>query len=172
MHDRHPGPHSSVAHLAAHTQNAKKAAQPGYRAPQVCQIIGITYRQIDYWARTDLVRPSLAVAHGSGTQRRYSRTDLIELAVIKRLLDAGISLQAVRRAIHHLNTPGGGDLTTASLVLHGDATLIARHGHEITELIQAGHGVLNIVPLGGVTDDIDQALDRLDPAHQRTMETT
>ena len=69
----------------------------GYRGPLVCKIVGITYRQLDYWARTDLVRPSVCDANGSGTQRLYSYRDLVELKVIKRLLDADISLQAARR---------------------------------------------------------------------------
>jgi DNA-binding transcriptional MerR regulator len=76
--------------------------EDGYRGPQVCTIVGITYRQLDYWARTDLIRPSLADARGSGTQRIYSYRDLVELKVIKSLLDAGVSLQSARRAIEYL----------------------------------------------------------------------
>src|SRR6266496_6847780 len=75
----------------------------GFRGPQVCKIVGITYRQLDYWARTDLLRPSISEARGSGTQRRYSYTDLLELKVIKQLLDAGVSLQSARRAIECLH---------------------------------------------------------------------
>ena len=67
-----------------------QAAEPGYGGPQVCTIVGISYRQLDYWARTDLVRPSVADANGSGTQRLYSYRDLVQLKVIKSLLDAGV----------------------------------------------------------------------------------
>src|SRR5207237_3251506 len=77
-------------------------AEDGFRGPQVCAIVGITYRQLDYWARTDLLRPSISEARGSGTQRRYSYRDLLELKVIKQLLDAGVSLQSTRRAIQCL----------------------------------------------------------------------
>ena len=63
----------------------------GFRAPQVCKLVGITYRQLDYWARTNLIKPSLQHAHGSGSQRLYSFTDVVQLKVIKRLLDAGIA---------------------------------------------------------------------------------
>ena len=77
-------------------------AEEGFRGPQVCKVVGITYRQLDYWARTDLLRPSISEARGSGTQRRYSYRDLVELKVIKRLLDAGVSLQSARRAIECL----------------------------------------------------------------------
>ena len=77
-------------------------SEPGYRGPQVCKIVGITYRQLDYWARTELVRPSVMDANGSGTQRLYSYRDLVELKVIKQMLDAGISLQSARKAVESL----------------------------------------------------------------------
>src|SRR3954452_13442124 len=78
------------------------AVQDGFRGPQVCKIVGITYRQLDYWARTELVRPSVMDANGSGTQRLYSYRDLVELKVIKHMLDAGISLQSARKAVESL----------------------------------------------------------------------
>src|SRR6266508_6719436 len=94
----------------------------GYRGPIVC----ITYRQLDYWARTDLVRPSVADAWGSGTQRIYSYRDLVELKVIKRLLDAGVSLQSARRAIEYLRENLGEDIASANLVISGSTALVAR----------------------------------------------
>src|SRR5881296_2031789 len=92
--------------------------EDGFRGPQVCKIVGITYRQLDYWARTDLLKPSISDAKGSGTQRRYSYTNLLELKVIKRLLDAGVSLQSARRAIDCLRTGLGEDLAAVNLVLN------------------------------------------------------
>src|SRR5688572_33425471 len=100
-------------------------AEEGYRGPQVCKIVGITYRQLDYWARTDLLRPSISEARGSGTQRRYSYTDLLELKVIKQLLDAGVSLQSARRAIECLRDNIGGDPGSANLVPNGAHSLLA-----------------------------------------------
>jgi len=94
-------------------------SETGFSGPQVCAIVGITYRQLDYWARTDLVRPSLADARGSGTQRRYSYRDLVRLKVVKSLLDAGVKLQAARKAIEYLRDDLGEDWDTASLVLDG-----------------------------------------------------
>src|SRR5437773_11648985 len=91
----------------------------GYSGPHVCKIVGISYRQLDYWARTDLVRPSLADAQGSGTQRRYSYRDLVRLKVIKSLLDAGVSLQSARRAIEYLRDHLGEDIASANLVISG-----------------------------------------------------
>ena len=79
-------------------------SEQGYRVPEVCRIVGISYRQLDYWARTDLVTPSVRDAHGSGTQRLYSFQDLVTLKVIKNLLDTGVSLQRVRKAVEHLQS--------------------------------------------------------------------
>jgi len=132
-------------------------AEEGYRGPQVCSIVGITYRQLDYWARTDLLRPSLADAKGSGTQRRYSYRDLLELKVIKRLLDAGISLQSARRALEVLRAHGA-EVTTANLVLNGTQSVLATSGEEIIDLLKGGQGVLNIVPLSGVVSELDAAI--------------
>ena len=132
-------------------------AEEGYRGPQVCAIVGITYRQLDYWARTDLLRPSLAEAKGSGTQRRYSYRDLVELKVIKRLLDAGISLQSARRALEVLRAHGE-EVTTANLVLHGTQSVLATSGEQIIDLLKGGQGVLNIVPLSGVVSELDAAI--------------
>ena len=139
-------------------------AEEGYRGPQVCKIVGITYRQLDYWARTDLIRPSLADAKGSGSQRRYGYRDLLELKVIKSLLDAGVSLQSARRAIEYLRENLGEDVASANLVLNGAGSLLARSGEEIVDILRHGQGVLNIVPLGGVKDEIDAAIHELHPA--------
>jgi DNA-binding transcriptional MerR regulator len=133
----------------------------GFRGPQVCSIVGITYRQLDYWARTDLLRPSISEARGSGTQRRYSYRDLLELKVIKRLLDAGISLQSARRAITYLRNNLGEDVASANLVLNGSESVLARTGEEIVDLVRGGQGVLNIVPLAGVKQELDAAILQL-----------
>src|SRR5438034_9153303 len=100
----------------------------GFRGPQVCSIVGISYRQLDYWARTDLVRPSIADARGSGTQRTYSYRDLLRLKVVKSLLDAGIKLQTARKAIEYLREDLGDDWATASHVLNGSQSVLARTG--------------------------------------------
>ncbi len=137
--------------------------EDGFRGPQVCKIVGITYRQLDYWARTDLLRPSISEARGSGTQRRYSYRDLLELKVIKRLLDAGVSLQSARRALEVLRHSGA-EVATANLVLHGSQSVLAQSGEEIIDLLKGGQGVLNIVPLAGVVRELDAAITDLAPA--------
>ena len=136
--------------------------EEGFRGPQVCKIVGITYRQLDYWARTDLLRPSISEARGSGTQRRYSYRDLLELKVIKRLLDSGVSLQSARRALEVLRSSGA-EVATANLVLNGSQSLLARSGEEIIDLLKGGQGVLNIVALSGVVRELDAAITDLAP---------
>jgi DNA-binding transcriptional MerR regulator len=133
-------------------------AEDGFRGPQVCSIVGITYRQLDYWARTHLIRPSITDANGSGSQRRYSYRDLVELKVIKNLLDAGVSLQSARRAVEYLRENLGEDLASANLVLNGSRSVLCRTDGEIVDLVRSGQGVLNIVPLGGVKDEVDSAI--------------
>jgi DNA-binding transcriptional MerR regulator len=136
----------------------------GFRGPQVCKIVGITYRQLDYWARTELVRPSVCDAQGSGTQRLYSYTDLVELKVVKRLLDAGISLQSARKAIEYLRTQLGEDLASAHLVIDGTTPMLALDEHQLIDLMRSGQGVLNVVKLGPVMSEVDTQLDLFAPA--------
>ena len=137
----------------------------GFRGTQVCKIVGISYRQLDYWARTGLLRPSLEDAKGSGTQRRYSYEDVLELKVIKQLLDAGVNLQQSRRAIACLRDSGE-ELSTSNLVIRGEGSVLARSGEEIIDLLKGGQGVFNIVPLSGVVDEIDAAITELIPTRE------
>jgi DNA-binding transcriptional MerR regulator len=139
-------------------------SEEGFRGPQVCAIVGITYRQLDYWARTDLLRPSITEAKGSGSQRRYSYRDLLELKVIKRLLDAGLSLQSARRAIQCLRDSGSEDVATANLVLGEGSSVLARSGEEVVDLLKGGQGVLNILSLDGVVQELDAAITSLHDA--------
>jgi DNA-binding transcriptional MerR regulator len=126
----------------------------GFRGPQVCELVGITYRQLDYWARTGLLTPSLADATGSGSRRRYSYRDLVELKVIKQLLDAGVSLQSARRAVECLRDNLHADLGAANLVLTESRSVLARSNDELVDLLAGGQGVFNIVPLSGVVDEL------------------
>ena len=135
----------------------------GFRGPQVCKIIGITYRQLDYWARTSLIRPSVADAKGSGSQRLYAYSDLVELKVVKSLLDACVSLQKSRRAIECLRQHLGADVASAHLVLDGSRSILARSGEQIIDLLRNGQGVLNVVPLGHVVEEIDAKILELAP---------
>ena len=127
----------------------------GFRGPQVCTIVGITYRQLDYWARTDLVRPSINDARGSGTQRTYSFADLVRLKVVKSLLDAGVKLQTARQAIDYLRDHLGDDWASANLVLDGTNMILVRTDDMLVDAVRKGQGVLNIVPLAHVMEELD-----------------
>ena len=153
----------------AATEHADATDEVGYRGPQVCQIVGITYRQLDYWARTDLVRPSLAEARGSGTKRAYSYRDLVVLKVIKDLLDAGLSLQAIRQAIDYLRRELGTDVAAARLVISPSSVALIHGDGDIIDLLRRGQGVFNIVPLDGVVEQLDAAITELRPTS--TIET-
>ena len=119
-------------------------SEQGYRGPHVCKIVGITYRQLDYWARTGLVRPSVMDANGSGTQRLYSWRDLVELKVIKQMLDAGISLQSARKAVESLRAFDE-DLASVRIVLQGPEVVLAQSDQQVMDLLRHGQGVLSVV---------------------------
>ena len=140
---------------------AEGTTEEGFRGPQVCTLVGITYRQLDYWARTDLLRPSITEARGSGTQRRYSYRDLVELKVIKNLLDAGVSLQLARRGIEYIRQNLGEEIGSASLVMNGPKSVLAHSDGEVIDLMRKGQGVLNIVPMAGVVSELDAAIHEL-----------
>lgn len=136
--------------------------QQGYSGTKAAQVVGISYRQLDYWARTNLVRPSLADASGSGTRRMYSYRDLLELKVIKNLLDAGIRLESVRDVFEYLRTHLNEDIVSAHLVIDG-AQVILCDGEELIDVVRRGQGVLNVLPLARVKDDVDARLITLRP---------
>jgi DNA-binding transcriptional MerR regulator len=119
----------------------------------VCKLVGITYRQLDYWARTNLVTPSVRAADGSGSQRLYSFNDLVELRIIKRLLDAGVSLQRIREAITHLRsqTPGG-SLSDVTLISDGSRIYACSSGEEVIDVLSNGQAVFGIA-VGRVVSD-------------------
>jgi DNA-binding transcriptional MerR regulator len=137
--------------------------EQGFGGPEVCKIVDITYRQLDYWDRTDLLKPSLATAHGSGTQRRYSYGDLLKLKVIKGLLDAGVKLQTARTVIESLRDELGTDWHAASLVIDGTNTVLARDGEQLVDLVRKGQGVLNVVPVSNMVEELDAAIHRIAP---------
>ena len=129
----------------------------GFRGPTACRAADITYRQLDYWARTGLVVPEVRGAGGSGTQRLYSFRDILMLKVIKRLIDAGISLQQVRVAIGHLRQRGVEDLTQVTLLSDGTSVFECTDDHEIIDLLKGGQAMFGIA-LGGVWHDIEGTL--------------
>jgi len=139
----------------------------GFSGKAAAEVVGITYRQLDYWARTDLVRPSLADARGSGSRRRYAYRDLLELKVIKTLTDAGIKLEAVRDAFSYLRETLGEDIASAQLVISGSSAVLVRDGAQLLDVVNryTGQGVLNlnVVALENVKGELDAAVTDLRP---------
>jgi DNA-binding transcriptional MerR regulator len=135
----------------------------GYSGTKAASIVGISYRQLDYWARTNLVRPSLSDATGSGSRRLYSYRDLLELRVIKSLLDAGIKLESVRTAFEYLREHVDTDIASAHLVISGSNVLLC-DGDQLIDVMRQGQGVLNVLAIGGLKIDLDQQLVQLGEA--------
>ncbi|RBA40981.1 MerR family transcriptional regulator [Dietzia maris] len=125
----------------------------GYRVPIACQIAGITYRQLDYWARTDLVVPSIRNAAGSGSQRLYSFKDILVLKIVKQLLDTGISLQNIRKAVDQIRSRGVEDLATITLFSDGRTVFECTSKEEVFDLLQGGQGVFGI-GIGGAMREL------------------
>jgi DNA-binding transcriptional MerR regulator len=134
--------------------------QTGYRGPVACAVTGITYRQLDYWARTGLLEPSVRAARGSGSQRLYSFKDLLVLRVVKKLLDAGVSLQQVRTAVRQLQDRGVDDLASITLMSDGASVYECTSTDEVIDLLQGGQGVFGIA-VGRVWREIEGSLAEL-----------
>ncbi|WP_420709917.1 MerR family transcriptional regulator [Streptomyces sp. NRRL B-1347] len=142
----------------------------GYRGPTACAAAGITYRQLDYWARTGLVEPSVRAAGGSGTQRLYSFRDVVVLKIVKRFLDTGVSLQNIRTTVQHLRDSGFRDLERTTLMSDGATVYECTSPGEVHELLQGGQGVFGIA-VGVVWRDVEAALSQLHGERVDTGET-
>lgn len=126
----------------------------GYSGSQASAIVGITYRQLDYWARTGLVRPALSEAQGSGSRRHYSYRNLLELRMVKSLLDAGIRLEAIRESFEFLRKNTDDEISSAHLVISGGSVVLCQ-GEDLVDVVRKGQGVLNLLPLAQVKQDVD-----------------
>ncbi|MCH0541029.1 MerR family transcriptional regulator [Streptomyces sp. MUM 203J] len=142
----------------------------GYRGPTACAAAGITYRQLDYWARTGLVEPSVRPAYGSGTQRLYSFRDIVVLKIVKRFLDTGVALQSIRAAVQHLRSRGPRDLERMTLMSDGATVYECSSPDEVVSLLQGGQGIFGIA-VGVVWRDVEAALSQLHGERVDTGET-
>ena len=141
----------------------------GYRGPQACKIVDITYRQLDYWTRTGLVVPSIQAAQGSGTQRLYSFNDLLQLKVIKSLTDAGASLQKVRQAIDYVRDDLEDDWSKVTIVTDGAGVYACTSDAEVVDLLRNGQGVLGaVVAVGKIRDQLAGTLRELRPVDRKS----
>ena len=132
----------------------------GYRGATACSAAGITYRQLDYWARTGLVEPSIRTASGSGTQRLYGFRDILVLKIVKRLLDAGVSLQNIRTAVDHLRSRGVTELESMTLMSDGASIYECASPDDIIDLLAGGQGVFGIA-VGKVWHEVEGSLSLL-----------
>lgn len=135
-------------------------ADIGYRGPVACSAAGITYRQLDYWARTGLVTPSVRGAAGSGTQRLYGFRDILVLRIVKRLIDTGVSLPNIRAAVDHLATRSGEDLAGLTIMSDGASIYECRSADEVVDLVRGGQGVFGIA-VGSVWREVEGTLATL-----------
>ena len=132
----------------------------GYRGPVACAAAGITYRQLDYWARTGLVVPSVRDAAGSGSQRLYGFRDILVLRIVKRLIDTGVSLPNIRAAVDHLSTRSGEDLAGLTIMSDGASIYECRSADEVIDLVRGGQGVFGIA-VGSVWREVEGTLATL-----------
>ena len=144
-------------------------AKQSFSGSQAAQIAGITYRQLDYWARTNLIRPSLSDAKGSGSRRSYEYRDLLELKVIKQLLDAGIKLESVREVFNYLRSHVDTEIAAAHIVISGMAVVLCQ-GDQLVDVVRNGQGVLNVLPLANIKSDVDAMIVSL--ADRNTVVTS
>lgn len=134
-----------------------------FSGKKATEIVGISYRQLDYWTRTELISPSIQKGEGSGSRRRYSYKDLLELRVIKNLIDGGIKVEKIRKIFEYLKENLDQDVTKVNLVISGNKTVLVKSGDELIDILQQGQGVLNILPLATVKEEIDSAIVQLRP---------
>ncbi len=142
----------------------------GFSGKKAAEIVGITYRQIDYWARTDLIRTSSCDAAGSGSRRIYSYRDLLELRVIKTLLDAGIKLESVRDVFKYLRNHVESEIAAAHIVISGQSVVLCQ-GDQLVDVLRNGQGVLNVLPLAGVKDQVDSQIIALTRSESAAVPT-
>ena len=147
-------------------------ATQGFSGKRAAEIVGITYRQLDYWARTDLIRPTLTDASGSGSRRLYSYPDLLELRIVKQLLDAGIKLEMVRQVFAELRRLVGVEIASAKLVIDGSSVALALDDGQLLDLVKRGQGVLNIMNLGQCQADLDARIVSLREAKADPVATS
>ena len=139
----------------------------GFSGRKAAEIVGISYRQLDYWARTDLIRPSVADAAGSGSRRAYSYRDLLELKVVKQLLDGGVKLEQVRNAFRYIRDQLGEDVASANIVLSGSGTVVVQSDDELVDAVKQGQGVLNLIlAVGPLKDELDARVVELRRAEE------
>ncbi len=144
----------------------------GFSGRRTAEIVGISYRQLDYWARTNLIRPSLTDASGSGSRRSYSYRDLLELKLVKSLLDGGVKLEQVRQAFTYIREHLGEDVSSANIVLSGKGTVVVQTDDELIDIVKQGQGVLSLIlSVGPVKEELDAKVLELRRADEASLDS-
>jgi DNA-binding transcriptional MerR regulator len=154
----------------ARSSNLDAGVETGFRGPTVCRTVGISYRQLDYWARTELVTPSVRDADGSGSQRMYSFNDVVQLRVIKKLLDAGVSLPKIRRAVDYLRDDLKLPIEDVTLVSDGKTIHACLSANEVVDLLAGGQGVFAIA-VGKVYEELQGSIREFPTLEQEKRAT-
>lgn len=142
---------------------AAGALAEGFFGPQTAELVGISYRQLDHWARQGLVKPSVAQAAGSGSRRRYSYNDLVELKIAKTMRDQGIDLKSIARAFDYLRNQLGGEVASANIVISGSDVLLVDDDQVLSLLRQGQAAMLTVLPVAGVRRELDADVVKLFP---------
>ena len=145
--------------------------QTGFSGPEAVHIVGVTYRQLDYWDTKSVVKPALRQAAGSGSRRRYSRNDLLALGIAKQLRDAGLDLARIRVVIECLRREPATTATTAVLVITATDVVFARSETELVDAVRSGSAALNVVALSAISGQIEAAIADLAPDAAHTQRT-
>lgn len=158
-----PQPEPSVESDPSAVPEVAGALAGGFFGPQTAELVGISYRQLDHWSRQGLVRPSVAQASGSGSRRRYSYNDLVELKIAKKMRDQGIDLKSIARAFDYLRNQLGGEVASANIVISGSDVLLVDDDQVLSLLRQGQAAMLTVLPVAGVRRELDADVVKLFP---------
>jgi DNA-binding transcriptional MerR regulator len=113
-------------------------ATDSFSTGDAVRITGVSFRNIDYWARTKFIVPSIAEAQGTGTERKYSFSDLLALRVARELREAGVSTQSLRRVVEFLRTKKGltQPLAECRLIVTGTDVQVASSPEKIMSVLR------------------------------------
>lgn len=158
-----PPPEPSAGSRSPAASEAEGALAEGFFGPQTAELVGISYRQLDHWARQGLVKPSVAQAAGSGSRRRYSYNDLVELKIAKTMRDQGIDLKSIARAFDYLRNQLGSEVASANIVISGSDVLLVDDDQVLSLLRQGQAAMLTVLPVAGVRRELDADVVKLFP---------
>ena len=138
--------------------------QQGYTGPEVCKITGITYRQLDHWTTSSLIKASIRNLKGSGFHRVYSFQDIIQIKLVNKLREAGVSLQKIRIALKNIESILGDNINISdvSVFSDGKSIYVISDNDQMIDLLKKGQAVFGI-SLGPVHTEAEAEIFSLYP---------